>query len=181
MLRARHQVSGMAALENLDVDIRKDLVNGVTGIPSNREVWGKRVTGRDALQFSWPSLGDLGELCDLLLDCHQGNDYRARFSFIDDFIGVTDPVIRTRLIEEILGMLLGSDTSALEIAPPGANRLGAGRGLSISHRTARQSGDPLRAPPRRVSRYIAAGGPTQRSDPRAAATVLRISRGRRWE
>jgi hypothetical protein len=37
---ARHQVSGIAALEDLDVNVRGDLVNGVTGIPRNQNVWG---------------------------------------------------------------------------------------------------------------------------------------------
>jgi uncharacterized protein (TIGR04141 family) len=118
VLRARHQVSGMAALEDLEIDIRKDLVNGVTGIPSNRELWGRRVTGRDALQFSWPSLENLGKLCDFILDSYEGDDYRARFSFIDDFVGVTDPLTRTRLVEEVLGVLVGGDTSTLDMAPP---------------------------------------------------------------
>lgn len=118
ILRTRHQVSDVAALEALDVNSRRDLVNGVTGIPSNRDIWGTRVTGRDAFQFVWESLDELGRICDTVLDAHQRTDYQRRFSFIDDFLGVTDPVLRTRLIEEIVGALVGNDTSFLELAPP---------------------------------------------------------------
>lgn len=118
ILRTRHQVSDVAALEALDVNSRRDLVNGVTGIPSNRDMWGTRVTGRDAFQFVWGSLDELGNICDAVLDAYERTDYQRRFSFIDDFLGVTDPVLRTRLIEEVVGALVGNDTSFLELAPP---------------------------------------------------------------
>lgn len=118
VLRARHQVSGMAALEDLDVNIRRDLVNGVTGIPARRDTWGTRVTGRDALQFSRGSLEALGELCDQIVDAHGSTDYTHRFAFIDDFVGVSDPVTRARLDEEVLAMLVSEDTTSLDIAPP---------------------------------------------------------------
>lgn len=118
ILRARHQVSGIAALEDLDVNARRDLVNGVTGVPRDRESWGTRVTGRDALQFAYPTLEDLGALCDQILLSAEGDDYTHRFSFIDDFVGVTDPVVRSRLEEEVLADLLAGSSDSLDLAPP---------------------------------------------------------------
>jgi uncharacterized protein (TIGR04141 family) len=118
ILRARHQVSGQAALEDLDVNARRDLVNGVTGIPQNRDTWGTRITGRDALQFSRASLDALGEICDQVLNASAGKDYEHRFKFIDDFVGVTDPITRTRLEVEVIAMLESEDTTTLDLAAP---------------------------------------------------------------
>lgn len=118
ILRARHQVSGVAALEDLDVNIRRDLVNGVTGVPTSRSHWGSRVTGRDALHFARPNLDNLGSLCDQILDSLARDDYTHRFDFIDHFVGVSDPVTRTKLEFEIIASLEAGDTSKLDLAPP---------------------------------------------------------------
>lgn len=151
VLRARHQVSGMAALEDLDVNARRDLVNGVAGIPTNQDSWGSRITGRDALQFARRSLEQLGELCDGILNSYQGTDYKHRFSFIDDFVGVTDPVTRTRLEEEVLAKLLSEDIAALELAPPELvdwEQIGG-----FQYHTERR-GNPTTRPELRLSDYL---------------------------
>lgn len=118
LLRSRHQVSGVAALEELGIDIRRDLLNGVTGVPADADAWGRRVTGRDSLQFARRSLANLADICDQILDAYDATSYQARFSFIDDFKAVTDPVTRTFLQEEVLASLQAKDTSSLDLAPP---------------------------------------------------------------
>jgi uncharacterized protein (TIGR04141 family) len=118
LLRSRHQVAGVAVLEELQVDIRRDLLNGITGIPVDRDAWGPRVSGRDSLQFSRSSLADLGAICDQILDAYEGTSYKVRFSFLDDFVAVTDPVTRTFLQEEVMGAIQAGDTSSLDLAPP---------------------------------------------------------------
>ena len=117
ILRSRHQVSGVAALEELQVDIRRDLLNAITGIPQ-ADGWGRRVTGRDSLHFAHPSLEDLGNLCDRILAAYEEDSYKERFSFIDQFTAVTDPVTITRLIEEVIATLQAQNVSSLDMAPP---------------------------------------------------------------
>lgn len=118
LLRSRHQVAGVAVLEELDVDIRRDLLSGITGIPMDQQAWGPRVTGRDSLQFSRPSLDDLAGLCDQILDAYEATFYKARFSFIDDFVAVTDPVTKTFLQEEIMASIQAGSAPDLDLAPP---------------------------------------------------------------
>lgn len=118
LLRSRHQVAGVAVLEELQVDIRRDLLSGLTGQPMDAEAWGTRVTGRDSLHLHQASLSDLPATCERILDAHEGTSYRARFSFIDDFTIVTDPISRTFLQEEVLASLQVGNPPDLDLAPP---------------------------------------------------------------
>lgn len=118
ILRTRHQVAGVAALEQLDVNARRDLLNGVTGVPMDEARWGARVTGRDPLQFARASLAPLGIVCDDVLAAHAADDYQARFSFIDNFLAVTDPLLVTRLQEEVLASVQSTDVTSVDLAPP---------------------------------------------------------------
>lgn len=113
------QVSGVALLEELEIDIRRDLLNGVTGIPIDANAWGKRVTGKDALRFAMPgTLENLGAVCEQVIGAHGRSDYEVRFSFIDDFVSVTDPVTLAGLSEEVLSLIQSSDIAELDLAPP---------------------------------------------------------------
>lgn len=118
LLRSRHQVAGVAVLEELDVDIRRDLLSGVTGIPMDPQAWGPRVTGRDSLQFSRRSLDDLSGLCDQILDAYEATFYKARFSFVDDFVAVTDPITKAFLQEEVMASIHAASAPDLDLAPP---------------------------------------------------------------
>lgn len=119
VLRSRHQVSGSTSLEELDVNVRRDLLNGVTGTPVDRKVWGTRITGRDALHLSLPvNFADLAHVCSRIADAYERNDYQVRFSFVDDMQLEKDPVVRARLEEEVLGLLQGEVLITFDLAPP---------------------------------------------------------------
>lgn len=119
ILRSQHQVSRVAPLEELDIDIRRDLLNGVTGIPIDDDSWGKRVTGKDSLHFSIPrTLDDLSSICGQVLNAGERSDYEIRFSFINDFVSVSDPVTLTRLSVEALGVVQSGGESEIDLAPP---------------------------------------------------------------
>jgi uncharacterized protein (TIGR04141 family) len=119
ILRSRHQVSDVASLEGLDVDSRRDLLRGVTGVPQDEKVWGGRVTGADPLIFSFTTtMSSIDEVCRLILDANESVDYQVRFKFIDEARMVTDPVLRAVLEEEVLGALRGGELSDLGLAPP---------------------------------------------------------------
>jgi uncharacterized protein (TIGR04141 family) len=52
VLRSRHQVPDSTSLEELDIDVRRDVLGGVTGTPQDRDTWGSRISGKDALHLS---------------------------------------------------------------------------------------------------------------------------------
>lgn len=119
VLRSRHQVPDLASLEGLDVNARRDLLRGVTGVPQNESAWGGRITGADALTFSYKApISELGAISLMILEAHDRKDYEVRFSFVDDARLVFDPVVRTFLEEEVVGALRAGGTSGLEMAPP---------------------------------------------------------------
>lgn len=119
VLRTRHQVAEADSLEGLDVDARRELLRGVTGIPVDQEVWGSRIMGSDALGVFLPGgFPDIGSLCERILAAYFRTDYQVRFAFVDDLKAITDPLLRTFLEEELLGMLLAAETEAIDLAPP---------------------------------------------------------------
>jgi uncharacterized protein (TIGR04141 family) len=119
ILRSRHQVAGSTSLEELDVDVRRDLLNGVTGTPVDRATWGQRITGKDALHLSMPfEFHQLDHLCGGIADAYGKEDYKVRFAFVDDMQLEKNPVLRARLEEEVLGFLQAELIDKLDLAPP---------------------------------------------------------------
>lgn len=119
ILRARHQVAEAGSLEALDIDSRRELLRGVTGIPIDQETWGSRITGADAVGVLLRGgFSELEALCQRVLDAYERTDYQVRFEFVDDLKAVTDPVLLTLLEEEVLGMVVGGGNEGLDLAPP---------------------------------------------------------------
>ena len=120
VLRSRHQVADTSSLEELDVDVRRDLLNGVTGTPVDRKAWGGRISGRDALYVGVDvDFAALDELCERIIAANESGDYGVRFSFVDDLQLEADPVMRANLEEEVLGFLQAELLDELDLAPPG--------------------------------------------------------------
>lgn len=119
VLRSRHQVNDAGSLEELDIDLRRDLLNGVTGTPVDRDTWGGRITGKDALHLGLDiNFHELERVCNEIAEAHERDDYQVRFSFVDDLQLETDPVVRARLEEEILGLLQAELVDDLALGPP---------------------------------------------------------------
>ena len=119
VLRSRHQVADSTSLEELDIDVRRDVLGGVTGTPQDQAKWGSRITGKDALHLSMAGdFSDLGTICERIISAYGTDDYRVRFSFVDDMQLEKDPVLRAQLEEEILGFLQGEQIESLGLAPP---------------------------------------------------------------
>jgi uncharacterized protein (TIGR04141 family) len=118
-LRLRGQASRSAALEAFDVDLNRDLLNGVTGQPVSDETWGFRVTGTNALNISMPiEFSDLRQLCKRMCDAHSGSDYKARFSWIDDISRVEDPAEKGRLENQVVDLLRAGIIDELVLSVP---------------------------------------------------------------
>lgn len=119
VLRSRHQVAEADSLEALDVDARRELLRGVTGIPVDQEAWGTRITGTDAVVVMLHGgFEGIGLLCQRILDAYGETHYQARFGFVDDLKAITDPVLRTYLEEQLVTMLMNGETDTVDLAPP---------------------------------------------------------------
>ena len=118
-LRLQGQASRSAALEAFDVDLNRDLLNGITGQPISDANWGFRVTGANALHLSLPiDFAELGGLCKRMCSSHEGKDYQARFAWIDDVSRVDDPSEQEQLEEHVVELLRSGTTAELTLAVP---------------------------------------------------------------
>ena len=117
-LRSRIQASHATTLEALDVDRYRDVMDGVTGRPNDRERWGVRMTGADALSFGKEiRFPELGQLCREIDQAHARDDYKERFQLLDDIQPVTDPALRQRLCEEVVTRLRDGRAQEFYLAP----------------------------------------------------------------
>lgn len=118
-LRRRTQSTHGATLEGLDFDLDRDLLRGITGTPANKDQWGQRVTGMDSLHLmSDVLIQKIDALTRNILDAFTRDDYRARFSFVDDVSIVRDDETLAELEQIILEKLKSEDLAGLELSIP---------------------------------------------------------------
>jgi uncharacterized protein (TIGR04141 family) len=117
-LHTSTQANRFATFETFGVDIRSDLLSGITGTPADKNKWGTRLTGRDALGIAAiDDLSGLGTLCKQLHRTWRGKDYLQRFSWIDNVKIVRDPELVAKLHKETLSVLAAGGGN-LDLAPP---------------------------------------------------------------
>ena len=99
--------------------ILRDVVSKATGVPTDRDSWGQRVGGGDALVLGLElSFDQLGELCRRIEDTHARDDYKDHFDWIDYIQPIADPMLKRRLENEVVDRLHRGDIDDLDLAPP---------------------------------------------------------------
>jgi len=118
-VRSRRQSTSRTTLETFDLDLDRDLLDGITGEPADPAVWGPRITGSDSLhlqrEIEFPDLGKISR--DVVKAFHR-TDYRRRFSWIDDVSVVRDSERVGSLEDQILQMLKSRSVQGLGLAVP---------------------------------------------------------------
>lgn len=120
----RRQASRRTAFEEFGVDVQRDLIRSVTGVPVDGE-WGGRISGSDMCHISRPvSLTNLAEVCERLEALFRDGHYRQHFSWVDHVRHVANGRIRQRLDDALVLSLRAPDGAlgdrvTLELAPPG--------------------------------------------------------------
>jgi uncharacterized protein (TIGR04141 family) len=118
-LNIRRQSSRSSAIETFGLDIARDLVRAVTGVPINLAL-AKRVTGADALSFSAElEMEDLGTKCDQLLEEYAKETYKERFAWIDKLKPVKDKSTQDELNLCLLKDFENRKGENIYLAPPG--------------------------------------------------------------
>lgn len=116
-LRTRRQADRRATFESFDVDIQRDLLAGLTGIPFKESLWGRRITGADALYLGVPTeFGEIGDLCDQIE--RFSKKIPPEFSWVDKIYAVRDSAVIDKLQNRIVEMIRNDDVQSLELAAP---------------------------------------------------------------
>jgi uncharacterized protein (TIGR04141 family) len=108
-IRTRRQADRKATFETFGIDIQRDLVNAVTGMPMNSEYWGTRMSGADSLSAN-PEVEftELGEFCKQVTHIHKKETYKQEFEFIENLNTVTDEQLKEDLIRDLVETLVES-------------------------------------------------------------------------
>jgi uncharacterized protein (TIGR04141 family) len=116
-LRTRRQTDRRTAFEDFDVDIQRDLLTGLTGTPFDESLWGRRITGADALYLGVQTeFKKLGDLCDQVE--RFSTKIPPEFSWVDKIYAVRDSVLVDKLKLHVIGMIRRDEVQGLELAPP---------------------------------------------------------------
>lgn len=119
VIRSRRQASHATTLESFDLDRLRDVLGSASGRPADREQWGTRITGADAIYLSLDiGFSGLPELCRRLLSAHEQVDYRQRFPWLDDLQPVADRDRVATLEARVLKDLQSEDLGHLDLSPP---------------------------------------------------------------
>lgn len=117
-VHSRTQTSRISDINNFGVDIVRDFLRAVTGVPINEEL-GSVITGRDSVQFNYEfRFSNASTLCEYVLHKYQSADYRTHFEWVDNLQYVTDPVIISTLNSKLIEAISQEDNSKLHLAPP---------------------------------------------------------------
>jgi uncharacterized protein (TIGR04141 family) len=115
-LHTRRDVSRDASLTAFGLDISRDLLRAVTGVPRDSSL-GPRLTGANALGLrTRAQVPKLPDLCETLLERYQALDYRAEFAFVDDLRRERDRV--QELEENLVTSLRNWTLDDLHLAAP---------------------------------------------------------------
>ncbi len=116
--QARQQAITDTDFNNFGVDVDRDLLNAVTGVPRN-PFMGRRVTGRDALCLSAPvSLVDLPAFLDQLLQVGSSKSYSTEFPWVDNVNEIRDKGLRRELDGRLVLKLRSRDRTNAWLALP---------------------------------------------------------------
>jgi uncharacterized protein (TIGR04141 family) len=120
-IATRRQASRRSPFEIFDIDVQRDFVRAVSGIPVD-DAWGGRISGADACRLSGAvTLDTLDNLCTWLEHTFRATDYREHFSWVDNVRRITDRRRIDRLNRSLVRALCTPDSTGaarLDVAPP---------------------------------------------------------------
>lgn len=118
-IRSRRQASRATTLEEFDVDRFRDVVGEAVGRPADRDAWGTRVSGGDAIYLNPDvSFDQLPGMCRRLIDSHLQTDYRDQFDWLDDLQPVADRDRLASLESRVVNDLINGNVEHLDLCPP---------------------------------------------------------------
>jgi uncharacterized protein (TIGR04141 family) len=114
----KEQLSRESDLTEFGVDIEKDLLRAVSGVPADESL-ARRLTGSDALSIQAEvTAKSLPQLLARLLQISKLRQYRENFSWVDHINAVRDRQLQLLLDDRLVTRLRGGDLSRTWLAVP---------------------------------------------------------------
>ncbi len=114
----RTQGSREAGVWDFGLDIERDLLKGITGVPDDSKL-GTRITGSDSISVNINTdLEDLPEKLDDIYDKSINNSYKSKFPWVDRIVEIRDATKLNVLDQEIVRKFNNDDLDDIEMAVP---------------------------------------------------------------
>lgn len=114
------QSSKSSDLPAFGVDISRDILRGVSGVPQDL-TFAARLAGSDSIALVREAgASELPKICEALLDAYASDAYKENFGWIDHLSIVEDPVVEDSLNSKLISALQCGDTSTTYMAAPEA-------------------------------------------------------------
>lgn len=112
------QTSRIASLDTFGLDLARDVMRAVTGIPRDA-TFADRLTGRDALVLNVRlQFKDLSRKLTEAFDIYEMDTYKYNFPWIDNFKKVNDPELIADLDQRLMRAISASEVETIYLAPP---------------------------------------------------------------
>lgn len=116
-LHVNRQANKGADFDMFGIDIRRDLLGGVTGEPADTKTWKTRIVGSDALgTWAGPEFARIDQLIARVEKAYSSDHYVRRFSWIDNVRIVRDKKTIAALQSKITKMVKTGKIA--DLAPP---------------------------------------------------------------
>ena len=102
-MRMLRQTDRRATFEDFGIDVQRDILSSITGIPVDTGAWSNQLSGSDSLTAN-PTItfNKLGEYCKSVME-HYGQDwYKQDFTWIDNQKQVNDPDLLDKLTKKVI-------------------------------------------------------------------------------
>jgi uncharacterized protein (TIGR04141 family) len=112
--------SRLQAVENIPIDdflidIERDLLRGIVGVPTQRERFGSRIAGGDSLTVGASTrVPDIPELLQAVSAAYNGARYRERFDWVDNIQHIRDDRLIASLEKRTTEVLRGASKTSQE-------------------------------------------------------------------
>ena len=115
----RRQAAGKTSLDSFGLDIRKDILSAVQGIPPKDFKLASSLAGRDSLSVSTDQTAlQLPGLCNGMLTAFNADKYKERFGWIDQLKPVSDSKTVSDLDTKLIALLNASDLELIDLGMP---------------------------------------------------------------
>jgi uncharacterized protein (TIGR04141 family) len=119
--QARQQAISDTEFENFGINVDRDLLYAVAGVPRDTKRLGRRLAGKDALCCSLKVyIADLPSYLQLLYELHESNLYKGdrRFTWVDNIYEIRDKIQKRSLDARLVDKFQRNDVASAWMALP---------------------------------------------------------------
>lgn len=117
--QTRHQTGVATELQNFGLDIERDLLRAVTGVPADK-VYGERISGMDALKLNVETdLSGLKDLLKQIVSAYNDKSYKkGPFAWVDHIGEVKDKLLHEQLDKQLIDRLHDNNLQNIWLSVP---------------------------------------------------------------